>query len=478
MLFSSLIFIYLFLPLTLIFYYLIKPEYRNRFLLVSSLVFFAWGGVSYSFLLILSLILNFFIGKAIGTNQNKKWLIIGVSINLAFLLVFKYANFFAKNISDLLQLENESYKDLGIILPIGISFYTFQAISYLIDVYRQTTVPQKKFVNLALYISFFPQLIAGPIVRYHDIARQLQKRTHSRASFIYGVERFVLGLAKKVLIANQFALIADNVFAIAPDNLGTFTAWTGIIAYSFQIYFDFSAYSDMAIGLGRMFGFKFLENFNFPYIAKSIREFWYRWHISLSNWFRDYLYISLGGNRKGTKRTYLNLFIVFLITGFWHGASWTFIVWGLIHGLFMIIEKLGFNKVLEKLWTPLRYIYTLFVVIMAWVVFRAETFDEALGFYHSLFVYKSSDVNVDVLMNFFNTETYIVSIIALLGSARFFTYISEKANAQYLKLSIRSQRNILYITDITEVIAMVVVMLLVSMYLVAGTYNPFIYFRF
>ena len=478
MLFSSLIFIYLFLPFTLIFYYLINPDYRNRFLLVTSLVFFAWGGVSYSFLLLFSLILNFFIGKAIGTNSNRFWLIVGVSINLIFLLIFKYANFFAKNFAELFQHDGQAYQDLGIVLPIGISFYTFQAISYLIDVYRRTTEPQKKFVNLALYISFFPQLIAGPIVRYHDIAKQLVNRSHSRASFIYGVERFVLGLAKKVLIANQFALIADNVFAISPDSLGTFTAWIGIIAYSFQIYFDFSAYSDMAIGLGRMFGFKFLENFNFPYIAKSIREFWYRWHISLSNWFRDYLYISLGGNRKGTARTYLNLFIVFLITGFWHGASWTFIVWGLIHGLFMIIEKLGFDRILEKLWSPLRYFYTLLVVVMAWVVFRAETFDEALGFYHSLFVYKSSDLNADVLMNFFNVETYIVAIIALLGSARVFTLMGEKMNILQLRFSLKAQKNMLVVVDMVELIAIAFVMLMVSMYLVAGTYNPFIYFRF
>ncbi len=477
MLFSSLIFIYLFLPLTLGFYYLINPEYRNRFLLVSSLLFFAWGGVSYSFLLLFSLILNFFIGKAIGTKSNRLWLTIGVSINLIFLLIFKYANFFAKNFSELFQ-PDETYQDLGIVLPIGISFYTFQAISYLIDVYRKTTEPQKKFVNLALYISFFPQLIAGPIVRYHDIAKQLVSRSHSRASFIYGAERFVLGLAKKVLIANQFALITDSIFAIQADNLGTFTAWIGIIAYSFQIYFDFSAYSDMAIGLGRMFGFKFLENFNFPYIAKSIREFWYRWHISLSNWFRDYLYISLGGNRKGTKRTYLNLFIVFLITGFWHGASWTFIVWGLIHGLFMIIEKLGFNKVLEKLWTPLRYVYTLFVVIMAWVVFRAETFAEALGFYHSLFIYKPSDINVDVLMNFFNLETYIVTIVALLGSANVFTLISDKFKLFYQRNSATNQKYMLFTIDFLEVVSVVIVMFMVSMYLVAGTYNPFIYFRF
>ncbi|MCK5776721.1 MAG: MBOAT family protein, partial [Bacteroidales bacterium] len=260
--------------------------------------------------------------------------------------------------------------------------------------------------------------------------------------------------------------------------LGTFTAWIGIIAYSFQIYFDFSAYSDMAIGLGRMFGFKFLENFNFPYIAKSIREFWYRWHISLSNWFRDYLYISLGGNRRGTTRTYLNLFIVFLITGFWHGASWTFIVWGLIHGLFMIIEKLGFDRILEKLWSPIRYFYTLFVVVMAWVVFRAETFDEALGFYHSLFIYKSSDLNADILMNFFNIETYIVAIIALLGSARVFTLMGEKMNMLQLRFSLRAQKNILVIVDVVELMAIAFVMLMVSMYLVAGTYNPFIYFRF
>ena len=483
MVFSSLTFLYIFLPIVLILNFLVRKEFRNALLLFASIIFYAWGGVSYTAILIISILLNFLIGKLIASNLNnsksKRYLIIGIVVNLGFLGVFKYANFIVQNINSLIESTGFSFSitNPGIILPIGISFYTFQALSYIIDVYKRKTPVQNKLVNLALYISLFPQLIAGPIVRYNDIAKQLSNRQNTRENFVSGIERFVLGLAKKVLIANQFALLADTAFNIAPDNLSTFVAWGGIVAYSLQIYFDFSGYSDMAIGLGRMFGFQFLENFNFPYIAKSIREFWQRWHISLSNWFRDYLYIPLGGNRKGNYRTYFNLLIVFFITGIWHGASWNFVAWGMLHGLFMIIEKLGFDKTLEKLWKPLQHIYTIFIVMMAWVLFRAEDFTHAWGYFKAMYSYHSINNNIDVIDVFLNNEIYFALIIALISSTRFWVYFYEKAVLIVSKN--RIQKNIaMGVWSFLVLIFVVGVMVISTNYLVANSYNPFIYFRF
>ena len=483
MVFSSLTFLYIFLPLVLILNFLIQEKFKNALLLVASIIFYAWGGVSYTSLLIISIIFNYIAGKLIAGNNGRAksriYLTIGVIFNLGFLGVFKYGNFIIQNINVLLENTGISFsiEDPGILLPIGISFYTFQALSYLIDVFKRKTPVQNNFIDLALYISLFPQLIAGPIVRYNDIAGQLSKRQNNRANFVSGIERFVLGLAKKVLIANQFALLADTAFSIAPQNLSTLIAWAGIIAYSLQIYFDFSGYSDMAIGLGRMFGFEFLENFNFPYIAKSIREFWRRWHISLSNWFRDYLYIPLGGNRKGNQRTYFNLLIVFFVTGIWHGASWNFVAWGMMHGLFMIIEKLGFDSLLKKVWRPFQHIYTLFVVMMAWVLFRADDFSHAWGYYKAMFSFQSADLNLDILDLFLNNEIYFVLIIALLSSTRIWVIIYDEA----VKL-VSKDRSLMNVTSVAWsflVVAFVLgVMILSTNYLVANSYNPFIYFRF
>ncbi len=483
MVFSSLTFLYIFLPLVLIANYLVRKEFRNALLLIASIIFYAWGGVSYTAILIISILLNFVIGKLIAKNlsniKSRRYLIIGVIVNLGFLGVFKYANFIIENINSLIETSGISFSitEPGIILPIGISFYTFQALSYIIDVYKRKTPVQNKLVDLALYISLFPQLIAGPIVRYNDIAEQLKIRENNRENFVSGIERFVLGLAKKVLIANQFALLADTAFGIVPQNLSTFVAWGGIIAYSLQIYFDFSGYSDMAIGLGRMFGFQFLENFNFPYISKSIREFWQRWHISLSNWFRDYLYIPLGGNRKGNNRTYLNLLIVFFVTGFWHGASWNFVAWGMLHGMFMIIEKLGFDKILSKIWRPVQHLYTIFIVVMAWVLFRAEDFSHAWGYYKAMFSYKSININADVLDIFLNSELYIILIIALLSSTRIWVVIYNRGTSLFSQNSL--QKNIAVgLWNILVLLFIVGVMAMATNSLVANSYNPFIYFRF
>ena len=469
--------------MVLILNFVIFKKFKNGLLLIASILFYAWGGVSYTSLLIISIVFNFITGKLIARNlgnpKSRMYLTIGVIVNLGFLGVFKYGNFIVENINVLFESTGIllSIADPGILLPIGISFYTFQALSYLIDVFKRKTPVQNKFVDLALYISLFPQLIAGPIVRYNDIAEQLSVRQNNRANFVSGVERFVIGLAKKVLIANQFALLADTAFAVAPENLSTFIAWAGIVAYSLQIYFDFSGYSDMAIGLGRMFGFKFLENFNFPYIARSIREFWQRWHISLSNWFRDYLYIPLGGNRKGNHRTYLNLLIVFFVTGIWHGASWNFVAWGMMHGLFMIIEKLGFDKLLNRIWKPFQHIYVLFVVMMAWVLFRADDFTHAWGYYEAMFSYQSADINLDILNIFLNDEIYFVFIIAILSSTRIWVVIYNNALALFSK-SERQMNFAKVIWTFLVVVFVMGVMVLSTNYLVANSYNPFIYFRF
>jgi alginate O-acetyltransferase complex protein AlgI len=483
MVFSSLIFLFVFLPIVLGGFYIVRKEYRNTFLFLSSIIFFAWGGVTYTGLLLFSILFNFIIGLRIGKAEQKRIkqkriLGLGIIINLLFLGVFKYANFFVANLNELLTwIDIPQVEQTSIILPIGISFYTFQAISYLIDIYRKEVETQKSFVNLGLYISLFPQLIAGPIVRYHDIAQQLSHRIFSYEKFSSGVVRFSLGLAKKVLIANNMAIVADYNFNMDPSGLSSGYAWLGIIAYTLQIYYDFSGYSDMAIGLGRMFGFEILENFNVPYIARSIKDFWRRWHISLSSWFRDYLYISLGGNRKGNYRTYFNLFIVFFVTGFWHGASWNFIVWGLLHGFFLILERFGFEKILKKLPAVLSISYTLFVAIMAWVLFRANDFSHAWVYYKAMFGGSSVISDPFVILQYLNYEVFFFFIIGALGAFNFFPFIYKKIKTlfgDYLQSSV-------FVNIVIPTVKSVfvgIVFLLVTTYLLSSTYNPFIYYRF
>ncbi len=477
MLFSSGLFLFLFLPITLLLFYISPKALKNSILLFASLVFYAWGGVSYTVILIGSILMNFLFGIAINKAEGKKekWILgIGVSLNLSLLILYKYSGFFIHNLNRVLwKIDWPSLEDPGFLLPVGISFFTFQSISYLIDIYRKEAEVQRNIVNLGLYIALFPQLIAGPIVRYHDIAKQLISRTFTLNGFGIGVERFVIGLAKKVLLANTFALIADNIFALSTEELSTPAAWLGIICYSLQIYYDFSGYSDMAIGLGKMFGFDFLENFNFPYIARSIQDFWRRWHISLSNWFRDYLYIPLGGNRVSSSRLYLNLFIVFFLTGFWHGASWNFIFWGLVHGFFIVLERSGFQKVLQGLWQPLQHIYTLFVVLFAWVFFRAD--DLAHGLTYSKYLLGIEE-SVGVQKNwlwYVDNHFYFVLIIAILSAGGFWPWLLKR-----LQLAIPQTGKINQIQQVSAAIMLFSVFGLSVTYLVSGTYNPFIYFRF
>ncbi len=390
MLFSSMVFLWCFLPVVLIGYYLLDKRWRNLFLLLTSLIFYAWGEPRYIVLMLCSILINYGGGITVGnpsadSMRKKCCLALNILGNLALLGYFKYANFFVDSLNDVFP---GVIADFGkIALPIGISFYTFQGMSYVIDVYRGDVKPQKNVLNIALYVSFFPQLVAGPIVKYHDVAEQIVSREHSVQKMAYGIRRFLFGLAKKVLIANTAAMTADEIFALDASSLSPSAAWLGILCYTLQIYYDFSGYSDMAIGLGKMFGFTFLENFNYPYISKSIQDFWRRWHISLSTWFKEYLYIPLGGNRMGSRRTYLNLLIVFAVTGIWHGAAWAFLVWGLYHGFFLLLERAGLKKLLERRFmTPFAHCYTILVFMVGWVFFRCDTLALGASYLKAMFV--------------------------------------------------------------------------------------------
>jgi len=477
MLFSSLIFLYGFLPIVWLLVWITPAKARNTILLLASLVFYAWGGVSYLAVLVLSILMNYGFGRWLGAYRGRagasRILMIGVGLNLVLLFAFKYAVFFLDQLNAGLSIIGREVMNLPeIALPLGISFFTFQAISYLVDVYRAETPVQKRLDRLGLYIALFPQLIAGPIVRYHDIEKQLGERTWSWDNMAQGIERFIFGLAKKVLLANNFALLADEIFAVNPASLGMPVAWLGVVVYSLQIYFDFSGYSDMAIGLGRMFGFVIPENFNFPYIARSIREFWRRWHISLSQWFRDYLYIPLGGNRKSSSRTHFNLFIVFLLTGFWHGASWTFIIWGLVHGFFMILERKGLGEWLKKRPNWVAHFYSLWVVGLAWVLFRAESLTYALAYYKSLFdLGEATDFRLDILP-YLDWEFRGALVIGLLACTPFFRKGAEWLNKQL------SAVRLIAIGEVGGAVFLLFLFFWCTMHLASSSYNPFIYFRF
>lgn len=482
MLFSSPIFLFLFLPVVLLAYYLTPRRAQNFLLFVASLAFFAWGGVSYSLLILFSIGFNYLFGKKIakhlGVGKAKTYLLMGVSINLIFLGIFKYADFIIGNInlfSDILLFK--PLGEPGLILPIGISFYTFQAISYLVDVYRREAAVQQNPFNLGLYIVLFPQLIAGPIVRYHDIAQQIISRVYSIPGFVYGVKRFVLGLGKKVLLANNMGIIADIAFDTPAHELNTGLAWIGLIAYSLQIYLDFSGYSDMAIGLGRMFGFSFLENFNYPYISRSIRDFWRRWHISLSSWFRDYLYIPLGGNRATTWRTYTNLLIVFFVTGLWHGASWSFVIWGFIHGVFLIIERISHDQFPNSLWRPLQHVYTLIVVMMAWVFFRADNLGDAFAYYQALFGLESVAIDLVIFNRILANDFILYFALSILSASGALVW----AGKHYDSFAAQIRHKQLFVSEFLIVLkhlGIATVLIMCAVYLITNTYNPFIYYRF
>ncbi|EES72752.1 alginate O-acetyltransferase AlgI, partial [Paenibacillus sp. oral taxon 786 str. D14] len=374
MVFSNIVFIYVFLPIVIIGYFLVRTELKNLFLLLSSLFFYAWGEPLYILIMIFSIVINYVLAILINKfdknyTYKKTALTLSILINISILLYYKYIGFILSNLGEIFNI-TISYSSPA--LPIGISFYTFQSISYLVDVYRKESEPQKNIIHLALYISFFPQLVAGPIVRYESIAAQLKERKADITLIAQGSIQFIIGLSKKVLIANQLALVADEIFSKSPDTISTSLSWIGLTAYTLQIFFDFSGYSDMAIGLGRIFGFQFPINFNYPYISKNITEFWRRWHITLGSWFRDYVYIPLGGSRKGTWVYLRNLFVVWFLTGIWHGASWNFIVWGIYFGVIIAVEKFVLGNLLKKTWLPFQHIYAILLIMIGWVFFRAD----------------------------------------------------------------------------------------------------------
>lgn len=475
MLFSSSIFLFLFLPIVLGLYHLSPDKFKNFILLIVSLFFYTWGEKALVLVMMLSTVIDFVAAQIIERGNKKIGLLLSVFANLGLLGFFKYFNFAFENFHALLNFLGVDYPFLHhvphIALPIGISFYTFQTMSYTIDVYRGNVKANKNFIDFAAYVVMFPQLIAGPIVRYADVFEQLKNKNINAENFALGIKRFIIGLSKKMLIANACAAVADGVFEAPVYELSSGWAWIGVIAYGFQIFFDFSGYSDMAIGLGKMFGFDFLENFNYPYIAKSIREFWQRWHISLSSWFRDYLYIPLGGSRVSPINVYRNLLIVFFITGLWHGASWNFIFWGLFHGLFIILERVGLNKFLDKIWEPFRHLYTLFVVLIGWVFFRANDLTHGVQYLSKMFSFSGGEISRTTYLSFFylNAEYLIVGMAAVLWS----TPLLERA----VKLLTKKSETI-PVAKWIELTLLLFLFVFAASYVAADTYNPFIYFRF
>lgn len=463
MLFTSISFLYYFLPIVISIYFIVPKKMRNFVLLISSMVFYFYGEPKYIFLMLAEILIAYIGAILINKYKSRSLLIATISIHIGLLFVFKYTDFIISNVNNVL---GTNLSLLRIALPIGISFYTFQILSYVIDVYRGKVKVQKSFLKLATYVSLFPQLIAGPIVRYETIEKELDYRKHSFEDFSYGVRRFTIGLAKKVLIANMLGELCNKF--IATDEKTVLFYWVFAISYMLQIYFDFSAYSDMAIGLGRMFGFHFLENFNYPYISKSITEFWRRWHISLSSWFRDYVYISLGGNREGLKKHIRNILIVWLLTGIWHGASWNFIVWGLLFGAILIIEKLFLGKYLEKCPNFFKRIYVLFIVMISFVIFNAENMKEAYKNIIGLFgANGESFVNKYTL--YYLRSYMVILIIAIIGATPILKNV-------FLKL--KENKKVNKIINVLEPIFIILLLLIVTAYLVDNSYNPFLYFRF
>ena len=470
MLFSSIVFIFVFLPIVLIIYYVLlknNRKYQNVFLLISSLIFYAWGEPWFVLIMIFSIILNWLyaiqVSKSYTSIRKRIIIIIMLISNLGILFIYKYLKFFIANLNAI------SFVNLNvpaIVLPIGISFFTFQAISYVVDISRGDGEVQKSPLNVGLYIGLFPQLIAGPIVRYKTISEQILYRKESINCFNEGVKRFIIGLTKKMVIANTIALIADNTFNNNISTLSVMSAWLGAIAFTLQIYFDFSGYSDMAIGLGKMFGFEFLENFDYPYISKSISEFWRRWHISLGTWFRDYVYIPLGGSRVRAKsRLIINLFIVWILTGIWHGANWTFITWGALYFILLSFEKLTrYEKV--KLPVLIKRIYTLGFVIFGWVLFKSNSLLDAFEYMKSMLGLNQNSF-VDLLFFINIKENYFVIISAIMFSTPIFSNLRQKFQSKSI-----------FANNLFEISTLLVMLLISFTYVIKGSYNPFIYFNF
>ena len=467
MLFSSVSFLYYFLPITLILYFVSKDKYKNIILLLASLFFYFYGEPKYTVLMLISAfsayIHGILIEKFREKGYSKLFLVSGLVVSLGILIVFKYMDFIIKNIN---YISNSNIKLLRLVLPIGISFYTFQGLSYIVDVYKKDAKVCRSFVDFATYVCLFPQLIAGPIVRYTTIEDELKNRTHSFDKFAYGVNRFVVGLAKKVILANNLGMIVDIM--TKSNEKSVLSYWMVAIFFSLQIYYDFSGYSDMAIGLGRMFGFDFLENFNYPFISKSIKEFWRRWHISLSSFFRDYVYIPLGGNRVSRGRWIFNLLIVWSLTGLWHGDSWNFILWGLYFALLLIIENLFLQNILSKLPALIQHIYAKFFIIISFVIFNNENIKDLWSSLYNMFNFRGVDLYNDFSTYYLKSYTVLL-IVSVIGATPILKNIIQKVNK-----NVTGQKVVSTINPILNIVLLVVV----TAYLIDGSFNPFLYFRF
>ena len=468
MTFSSLVFLFIFFPIVFLLYALIRNKIaRNVILAVASIIFYAFGEPVAVIIMLISILFNYFLGLLASKEKHDKLAVgIAVILNIGLLIIYKYAGFFTEIFNSITGL---SLHVITLRLPIGISFFTFQGLSYVIDVYRNKNNVQKNLFSVLLYISFFPQLIAGPIVRYEDIAKQINEREFNLNRITSGIKRFIFGLGKKVIIANQMGYVADIVFGYQSQELGMLASWIGAICYALQIFFDFSGYSDMAIGLGKIFGFDFKENFNYPYIANSIQDFWRRWHISLSTWFKEYVYIPLGGNRKGKFRTTLNKLIVFFLTGLWHGANFTFIVWGMIHGICQLLETYQIIPTQKKWFKYIGHVYTLLIVVITFVLFRADTLTQGFGIIANMFTGASGVTFVTSrVLSLINPLFVISFVLALLISTPLFPTIRAK-------LASSSKCRIYNYLSYAGSMAVFVICILL---LVSSKYNPFIYFRF
>ena len=496
MLFSESAFLFIFLPLLIGIYFLLRgplARFRNLLLLVFSLFFYAWGEKIFVLAMLASIAFNYLTGLWVDAQVRRGGgrfaLICAVFGNLAFLGVYKYADFFVHNWNALVGSVANGALAMApphIELPIGISFFTFQAMSYVIDVYRRQTPVNRNPLDIAMYVALFPQLIAGPIVRYTDVAAEIRKRQVTRDGFAEGIHRFVLGLGKKMILANTCAYVADHIFGSGADIKGVplehmtaGLAWLAIICYSLQIYFDFSGYSDMAIGLGLVFGFRFMENFNYPYISRSITEFWRRWHISLSTWFRDYLYIPLGGNRGGRGRTYFNLVVVFFLCGLWHGASWTFVVWGMFHGCFLVLERMGLGKALQTAWRPIGHACTLLMVMVGWVVFRVATLEQAVGFLAAMAGFGAGAGEAYFVAMYLDSYVVMAMALGALAATPVWPFVAGTYRRTIDAIREPTKQIAAELTGQTAAtVVLGCIFILAALLVAAGSYNPFIYFRF
>ncbi len=463
MIFASITFLYYFLPIFLIVYFCSPRKFKNIILLLFSLLFYFYGEPKYILLMIIQVLFAYFMTLIFDKNKSKSLFIFSISFHLFLLCIFKYFNFLIGNINAILN-SNISFIDIA--LPIGISFYTFQIISYEIDVYKGSVPVEKNLLNFATYVFLFPQLIAGPIVRYSDVKEELSNRKHSFDGFGEGVNRFIIGLSKKVIIANNIGELINILTSTSEASILLY--WILAICYMLQIYFDFSGYSDIAIGLGKMIGFKFPENFNYPYVATSITDFWRRWHITLSTWFKDYVYIPLGGNRTGTGKTIRNILIVWILTGLWHGASWNFVVWGLYFGIILIIEKFLLKKYLDKLPLFLKKVYTLFIVMISFVIFSSSSMKDAFIVIKGLFDFKNLAISNSFIL-YYLKGYFLILVLAVIGATPLLKNVVSK---------LKKNKILSYVINVLEIVFVLVILLIVTSMLIDNSYNPFLYFRF